>query len=109
MRKQFYLALVAIFSAMPAFAQEATLTAVQASTTVTDKSFGALAAAIALGVAALGGCLAQGRIGTAAMEGLARNPQSRSAIFVPMIIALVFVETLVLFTFALSFLLQAKV
>jgi F-type H+-transporting ATPase subunit c len=109
MRKHFYLAAVAIFSAMPAFAQEAAATAVQASTTVTDKGLGALAAALALGIAALGGGLAQGKIGASAMEGLARNPQARSAIFVPMIIALVFVETLVLFTFALSFLLQNKI
>jgi F-type H+-transporting ATPase subunit c len=105
MKKHLFLALAAILSSAPALAQEA---ANVASSGVSDKGLFALGAAIALGVAALGGGLAQGKIGASAMEGLARNPQARDSIFVPMIIALVFVETLVLFTFALSFLLQAK-
>lgn len=102
--KKHLVVLAAILSATPAFAQEAVATAAG----VSDKGLYALGAAIALGIAALGGGLAQGKIGASAMEGLARNPQARDSILVPMIIALVFVETLVLFTFALSFLLQTK-
>jgi F0F1-type ATP synthase membrane subunit c/vacuolar-type H+-ATPase subunit K len=104
--KKLTFVIAAILSSAPAFAQEAAAHA--ASAGVTDHGLFALGAALALGIAALGGGLAQGKIGASAMEGLARNPQARDSIFVPMIIALVFVETLVLFTFALSFLLQAK-
>jgi len=96
----------ALFAAAPASAQDA---AVAAATGMTDKGLFAISAAIALCVAALGGALAQGKVGAAAMEGLARNPQARDSIFVPMIIALVFIETLVLFTFALAFGLNGKI
>lgn len=102
MKKQLLLVSAALLSAAPAFAQEA-------AAGMTDKGLFALGAAVALCVAALGGALGQGKVGAAAMEGLARNPQARDSIFVPMIIALVFIETLVLFTFALSFLLQGRI
>lgn len=69
----------------------------------------ALGAALGVGLAAFGCGLAQGKVGAAAMDGLARNPQARDAMFVPMILALVFIETLVIFTFALSFLVQTNI
>ena len=69
----------------------------------------ALGASLAVGLAAFGCGLAQSKVGAAAMDGLARNPQARDAIFVPMILALVFIETLVIFTFALSFLIQGNI
>jgi F-type H+-transporting ATPase subunit c len=58
-----------------------------------------IAAAFGMGIAAFGCGLAQGKIGAAALEGIARNPGAAKNIFTPMLLSLAFVETLVLFTF----------
>ena len=58
-----------------------------------------VAAIIGVGIAAFGCGLGQGRIGAAAQEGIARNPGAAKSMFVPMILALAFVETLVLLTY----------
>jgi F-type H+-transporting ATPase subunit c len=58
-----------------------------------------IAAAFGMGIAAFGCGLGQGKIGAAALEGIARNPGAANAIFTPMLLSLAFVETLVLFTF----------
>jgi F-type H+-transporting ATPase subunit c len=68
----------------------------------------ALAAGFGVAIAALGCGLGQGRIGAAACEGIARNPGAADGVRGAMILALVFVETLTLFTFALGYLLYAK-
>lgn len=67
-----------------------------------------IAAAFGMGIAAFGCGLGQGKIGASAMEGIARNPAAAKAMFVPMILGLVFVETLVLFTF-LMIIIKVKV
>src|SRR5215472_6367363 len=64
----------------------------------------AIAVAIGMGGAAFGCGLGQGRIASAACEGMARNPGAAGAIRAAMILGLVFVETLVLFTLAMLFL-----
>jgi F-type H+-transporting ATPase subunit c len=64
-----------------------------------------LGAGLAVGLAALGSGLGQGRIAGSAMEGMARNPQAGGDIRTAMLIALAFPESLVLFAFAISFLL----
>jgi len=58
-----------------------------------------IAAAFGMGIAAFGCGLGQGKIGAAALEGIARNPGAAQSIFTPMLLSLAFVETLVLFTF----------
>ena len=58
-----------------------------------------IAAAFGMGIAAFGCGLGQGKIGAAALEGIARNPGAAKNMFVPMLLSLAFVETLVLFTF----------
>ena len=65
------------------------------------KALGALAVAIGMGAAAFGCGLGQGRIASAACEGMARNPGAAGPIRAAMILGLVFVETLVLFTLAM--------
>ena len=65
------------------------------------KALGALAVAIGMGAAAFGCGLGQGRITSAACEGMARNPGAAGPIRAAMILGLVFVETLVLFTLAM--------
>jgi F-type H+-transporting ATPase subunit c len=67
-----------------------------------------LGASIAIGLAVLGGALGQGKAAAAALEGISRNPGATSRIQTPMIIGLALIESLVLFAFALAFLLQAK-
>ena len=58
-----------------------------------------ISAAFGMGIAAFGCGLAQGKIGAAALESIARNPGAAKNIFTPMLLSLAFVETLVLFTF----------
>jgi F-type H+-transporting ATPase subunit c len=89
-------ALLAIMILAPAaFAQDT------AQTTGTGKALGAMAVAIGMGAAAFGCGLGQGRIASAACEGMARNPGAAGPIRAAMILGLVFVETLVLFTLAM--------
>ncbi len=87
--------------ALPAFAQSG------------DKSSGtglvAIGAAIAIGLAVLGGALGQGRSASAALEGIARNPQAAAKIQTPMIIGLALTESLVLLAFVVAFTLAGKV
>lgn len=90
---------------VPALAQDAGL-AEKAHALGSVGGLAALAAGIAMGVAALGGTLGQSRAAGAALEGIARNPAASDKLFLPMILSLVFIESLVLFTFAIAFFLQ---
>jgi F-type H+-transporting ATPase subunit c len=65
--------------------------------------FASLAAALAIGIAAFGGSLGQGKAASAALEGIARNPAAQGKIFVPMIISLALIESLVLYAFVIAF------
>src|SRR4051812_9132224 len=65
--------------------------------------YASLAAALAIGLAAFGGALGQGRTAQAALEGIARNPAAQGKIFVPMIIGLALIESLVLYAFVIAF------
>lgn len=69
----------------------------------------AIAAAIAIGLAALGGTLGQGRAAAAALEGIARNPSASGKIFVPMILGMALIESLVLFALLIAFMIFGKI
>jgi F-type H+-transporting ATPase subunit c len=69
----------------------------------------AIGAGLAVGLAALGGGLGQGRSASAALEGIARNPQASGKIFTPMIIALALTESLVLLGFLIANGLSGKI
>ena len=69
----------------------------------------AIAAAIAIALPALGGALGQGRAAAAALEGIARNPSASGKIFVPMILGMALIESLVLFGLLIAFVLQGKI
>ena len=69
----------------------------------------AIGLGLGIGLAVFGGALGQGKIGSAALEGIARNPSASDKVFVPMLLALAFVESLVLFGWVLMFLLQGKI
>jgi F-type H+-transporting ATPase subunit c len=62
-----------------------------------------IAAAFGMGIAAFGCGLGQGRVASAACEGMARNPGAAGAVRTAMILGLVFIETLALFTLVIIF------
>jgi F-type H+-transporting ATPase subunit c len=72
-------------------------------------SFLAGGAALAIGLAALGGTLGQGRATASALEGIARQPSAAPRIQTPLILGLAMIESLVLFAWAMAFLLQMKI
>ena len=67
-----------------------------------------VAIGIGVAIAAFGGALAQGRVASAFMEGVSRNPGADKVMRTPLILSLVFVETLVLFTVLIAFMLLGK-
>lgn len=69
----------------------------------------ALACAISIGLAALGGAIGQGTAVAAALEGIARNPGAAKQIFTPMIIGLVLIESLVIYALVISFILNGHI
>jgi F-type H+-transporting ATPase subunit c len=87
-----------------AFAQAAG----SASNTFDMQAAATIGASLAIGLAVLGGALGQGRAAAAALEGISRNPGATARIQTPMIIGLALIESLVLFAFAVAFLLQGK-
>lgn len=62
-----------------------------------------IAAAFGMGIAAFGCGLGQGRVASAACEGMARNPGAAGGVRTAMILGLVFIETLALFTLVIIF------
>ncbi len=74
-----------------------------------DKGLIAISVGLAIGIAALGGALGQGKALAAGLEGIARNPAARDKLFMPLIIGLVFIESLVLYALLLGFLLNAHI
>jgi F-type H+-transporting ATPase subunit c len=101
--KNLFIALIAFVAATPAFAQDAAAAAVSSS-----HGMIALAAGLAIGLAAIGGALAQAKTASSALEGIARNPAAQPKIFVPMIIGLALIESLVIYAFVIAFLLVGK-
>jgi F-type H+-transporting ATPase subunit c len=69
----------------------------------------AIAAALAIALPAMGGALGQGRAAAAALEGIARNPGASGKIFVPMILGMALIESLVLFGLIMAFILSGKI
>jgi len=89
--------LIAVLLVAPAaFAQDG-------GTAASAKGLASIAAGIGMALAAFGGALGQGRVASAACEGIARNPGAGAAIRTAMILGLVFIETLALFTLAIIF------
>lgn len=69
----------------------------------------AIAAGFGIAIAAFGGALGQGKAISAAVEGIARNPQASGKIFTPMIVGLALIESLVLYTFVIAIMLFLKI
>jgi len=98
--------LVVLLMSAAAFAQgEGTIETVRAG----QGGWVALAAGLAIGLAAFGGALAQGRAASAALDGIARNPGSADKVFTPLILGLALIESLVIYALIIAFILQAKI
>lgn len=81
-------AAVVFLASSSAFAEEAAASG--------DKGiYAPIGAGLAIGLAAIGGALGQGRTAGSALEGMARNPQAN--LLVPMIIGLALIESLVIY------------
>ena len=88
-KKVFFFILVAMVLAVPAYAQTSTTT----QPVWGNWSISGIGLGIAVGLAALG----QGKVASAACEGIARNPGARAGVQLAMILGLAFIESLVLF------------
>lgn len=87
---------IVLFFVDPAFAAD----------TATAGGWGARAAAgFGVALAAFGGALAQGKTASAALDSIGRNPGASGQLFLPMILGLVFIESLVIYALVISFLL----
>jgi F-type H+-transporting ATPase subunit c len=75
----------------------------------TNYGYIALAAGLAIGIAALGGGIGQGRAAAAALDGIARNPGAAGPIGGRMILGLALIESLVIYALIIAFLLVGKI
>ena len=62
----------------------------------------AIAAGLAIGLAALGGGLGQGKAISSALDAIGRNPSAQFKIFIPMLLGLALVESLVILAFVIA-------
>jgi len=74
-----------------------------------SKGWIALADGLAIGIAAVGAGLGQGRAVAAAMESIGRNPNAADRIQTPMIIGIAFMEALAIYALVIAFFLQGKI
>ena len=89
-----------VLTSAQAFAAEA---GAEAAAGVDATGMKALAAALAIGLAASAGAIGQAKAASTALEGIARNPNASGKIFVPMILALALIESLVIYALLIAF------
>ena len=97
---------VTLLVASTAFAQEEAEVAAGA---FEQGKWAALAAGLAIGIAAAGCGLGQGRAGAAALDGIARNPNASDKLFTPMILVLALIESLAIYALVIAIMLLGKV
>jgi F-type H+-transporting ATPase subunit c len=97
----FLFALVGLLLALPTLAQTG-----EAEGGVAGVNWGVAFAGLGLGIAAAGGALGQGRAAADALAGMARNPGASGRIQTALLLSLAFMESLVIFTWVMVFLLR---
>jgi F-type H+-transporting ATPase subunit c len=70
------------------------------------KAITAIAMVIGMGLAAAGAGQGQGRAAAGALEGICRNPSAADKVFTPLLLSLAFIESLVIFTLLIAFVVQ---
>ena len=100
--KRIFVGMATLMATSAAFAQDAGMHS-------SDKGWIGIAAGLAIGLAAIGGALGQGKTAAAALDGIARNPAAQGKIFTPMIVGLALIESLVIYALVIAILLQGKI
>ena len=96
---RFVSALVAVLAALSVSVEPAL-----AETTATGAAdYAKLGAALGIGIAAFGGSLGQGKTTAAFLESIARNPGAQDKMFLPWLLGVIFVESLVIYALVVSF------
>ncbi len=67
-----------------------------------------LAGGLCIALAAAVGALSQAWAASAALQGIARNPDASGKIFTPMILALALIESLVIYALVIAFMIVGK-
>ncbi len=96
--------LAPLWATATAFAQD-----IPGSNQSDEKMFRYMAAALAIGIAAFGGSLGQGRAAAAALEGIARNPNASDKLFTPMILGLALIESFVIYGLVIALMILLNV
>lgn len=95
--------LTVLLASVAAQAQEAAAAATSHAATG-DRGLFAIASAIAISIAVLGGTFGQGKAASSALEGISRNPSATEKMFTPMILSLALIESLVILAFLVAYL-----
>jgi len=98
-----------VLTAVAVLLTEAPAFAAEGAAADGSKGWIALAAGLAIGIAAVGAGLGQGRAVAAAMESIGRNPNAADRIQTPMIIGIAFMEALAIYALVIAFFLQGKI
>ncbi len=106
--KKFGLMIAALLMSNAAFAEEVA-TAAAASAGGIDKGLLGIGAALTIGLAAFGGAISQAKAAAASLEGTARNPQASGKLFIPMIISLALIESLVIYALIVALQIVGKI
>jgi F-type H+-transporting ATPase subunit c len=90
-------ALATTMVTIPAFAQEAAHAGGGSSAGMI-----AIGVGLTLGLAAIGGTLGQAKAVAAAMDGISRNPSAQPKMFIPLILGLALMESLVVLSWLIA-------
>lgn len=97
---------LALFSAIGAyvvvFASNAFAEGAAASAANPNAGLIAIGAGLAISVAVAGGAMGQGRAVSSALEAMGRNPAASGKVFIPMVLGLVLMESLVILAFVIA-------
>ena len=98
-----------VLLAVPALAEQAPMKDQLAAIFTNSGGWIAMAAGLAIGIAALGGALGQGKAAAAALDGVARNPAASGKLTVPLVLSLALIESLVIYALLIAFQLAGAV
>lgn len=107
LRKKMFLSMAAVVAMVMTYAPSAF--AQDEGGAAANKWDGLLAAGLCIAIAAFGGALGQGMAAASALNGIARNPAASGKLFVPMILGLALVESLVIYALVISLQIMGKV
>jgi len=96
---RFVSSLVAVLAALAVSVEPALAEATVAGAA----DYAKLGAAFGIGIAAFGGALGQGKATVAFLESIARNPGAVDKMFLPWLLGVIFIESLVIYALVVSF------